>query len=582
MRYLYLLFCFLLVFVLCLPFNAFGFTETKSYILITQEDISKLGAGTIQDVLNIVPGVNAGETSISIRGISKVRVVLDGKTINDPTSSHGGVKWEHVSLASVESVKVYRNSGSASFGSDASGGVIVITSKEKNDTSGFVKTYYGSYNTFYTYLSCQSRIDKLSLSAATGIDRTFGFRPNSKKKKIMIHGDAAFVVDTETKFSFSAGKISEKRGSPGLDAYPTPLASYEYDLFSTLLTVELPGFTNKLSYTDATKKNTNPAKNLDKELRIEKIRDELLKTVSWDLPVNLAIGSGYEMEKFESTGFSDGKEHNIWVNTILSKQFDSITIGKAPLEISLGARLEKYSEFGSYFSPELNLGIQNKVWKVRLGCSQTHNMPSFYQRYYESTSVKANPFLAPEQADNISLGFSHRPCSRISYDISLFYNQITDRITFLRKGPVGSYVNLGRVIYKGVDVSVDALLLKHLKLKTTYTYLDAKDKETGLFLSSKSRHKARANLVYNPDNPFSFRLSVKYASKVYANKANTKKLDAYTLGNFRIEYKQKFFNMENPLTIFAEVKNITDEFFLYPDGYSAAPRTWIAGFKARF
>lgn len=577
--------------VLCLfftsivvPATVFGFTETKSYILITEDDIARLSAGKIQTVLNMVPGVNAGDSSISIRGINRVKVVLDGKIINDPTSSHGGVKWESVSLQAIESIKVYKNSGGAAFGNNASGGAIVINTREQNETSGFVQSYFGNFDTFHTYLSCQSRVDKFSLSAATGYDKTDGFKPNSDKEKTLIQGDLSFSPDDETRFSVFASKISEDRGSSGLNAYPTPEARYSYDLFTGLFTADVWGFTNRLSYTDARKNNINPVKNLDKVLCIEKIREELTRQVPWDLlniQGDLVLGGGFEKATATSTGFSARDEINEWGFATLSTQLDSMPVD-LPVQISLGLRFENFSGFDGYFSPEFTAGIQKNGWRARINLSRTHNIPSFYQRYFQSSSMLPNPDLTPEQADNMSLSLSWEIFSNITLDLSPFYNRITDRITYIRNGPTGSYVNLGKVTYKGLDISCDMKLWKDLKLKTTYTYLEAKDDNTGLFITSKSKHRALANLVYNPANPFCLRLSVKYVSKVFSNKANTKEIDGYTTGSMRMEYQKKIFRMGEPVTFFVEVKNITDKFYLYADGYSAPPRTWITGVQVKF
>ena len=49
-----------------------------------------------------------------------------------------------------------------------------------------------------------------------------------------------------------------------------------------------------------------------------------------------------------------------------------------------------------------------------------------------------------------------------------------------------------------------------------------------------------------------------------------------------MEYQRKFFSMGEPVTFFVEVKNITDEFYLYADGYLALPRTWVTGVRIKF
>jgi len=81
----------------------------------------------IADVLNQVPGIKAGDTSVAIRGSYKVKVMLDGRSINDPTSSHGSVKFDLISIETVEKNEIHKGKGALKYGDDASGGVILIS-----------------------------------------------------------------------------------------------------------------------------------------------------------------------------------------------------------------------------------------------------------------------------------------------------------------------------------------------------------------------------------------------------------------------------------------------------------------------
>ncbi len=66
-------------------------------------------------------------------------MILDGRTINDPTSSFGGVKWEAVPLKRISKIEVIKGGSSIVHGDNASGGVIIITSKQINDFIGFME-----------------------------------------------------------------------------------------------------------------------------------------------------------------------------------------------------------------------------------------------------------------------------------------------------------------------------------------------------------------------------------------------------------------------------------------------------------
>ena len=107
------------VFLLVRP----GYAQTNGdIIIITGEDISRMQANTMADVLNQVAGITAGESSVGIHGSYKVKVFLDGRPINDPTSSHGGINWNLVNLEQVEEMRILQGKGSVRYGQGAAGG----------------------------------------------------------------------------------------------------------------------------------------------------------------------------------------------------------------------------------------------------------------------------------------------------------------------------------------------------------------------------------------------------------------------------------------------------------------------------
>ena len=63
--------------------------DESDKIVITAEDIKRMNVRTVTELLNQIPGVRAGESSVNLRGTYKVRVLLDGRSINDPLFRHG-------------------------------------------------------------------------------------------------------------------------------------------------------------------------------------------------------------------------------------------------------------------------------------------------------------------------------------------------------------------------------------------------------------------------------------------------------------------------------------------------------------
>ncbi len=114
--------------------------------VITQEDIRRSGATNIPDLLRMAPGVdvaqiNANVWAITIRGFNdryadKVLVLIDGRSVYNPSFS--GVFWEaqDVPLDDIERIEVIRGPGGTIWGANAMNGVINIITKSARETRG--------------------------------------------------------------------------------------------------------------------------------------------------------------------------------------------------------------------------------------------------------------------------------------------------------------------------------------------------------------------------------------------------------------------------------------------------------------
>jgi iron complex outermembrane receptor protein len=111
---------------------------------------SQSGLANLPEVLRLVPGLYVGRISarkwaISARGFSfefsnKLLVLIDGRTVYNPTLS--GVYWDaqDIMLEDVERIEVIRGPGAAVWGANAVNGVINITTKSAKETQGSLLT----------------------------------------------------------------------------------------------------------------------------------------------------------------------------------------------------------------------------------------------------------------------------------------------------------------------------------------------------------------------------------------------------------------------------------------------------------
>src|SRR3984957_19265515 len=123
--------------------------------VITQDDIRRSGATNIPDLLRLAPGVDVAQVdanrwAISIRGFSdqhanKVLVLIDGRSVYNPSFS--GVFWDtiDVPLEDIERIEVIRGPGGTVWGANAVNGVInIITMKASSTQGGLITAGGGS------------------------------------------------------------------------------------------------------------------------------------------------------------------------------------------------------------------------------------------------------------------------------------------------------------------------------------------------------------------------------------------------------------------------------------------------------
>ncbi|MCR1816597.1 TonB-dependent receptor plug domain-containing protein [Aliarcobacter butzleri] len=119
---------------------------SASVVVITKEDIEKISATTLKDVLDKVPSINAqfgrfphasalSKGAISIRGVGPngTLILLDGKRLSGETEQP--YEMSRIPASMIERIEIVKGSMSTLYGSDAIGGVINIITKQNIDTN---------------------------------------------------------------------------------------------------------------------------------------------------------------------------------------------------------------------------------------------------------------------------------------------------------------------------------------------------------------------------------------------------------------------------------------------------------------
>jgi iron complex outermembrane receptor protein len=535
-------------------------------IVVTAEEIIEMNVRNIVELLNRIPGVNAGSSSVSLQGSSMVRVLLDGRSINNPLSGHRSVKWSLVSINDIEKIEIYKGGGTV-FGDDGSGGVILIKTKKLDEGKGIVEIFGGNFDTLDYNVSYRKNIEPFGIGLSAGRYKTGGFRENDDEEERRAAAKLSYSPSEDYSYDLSMDFASEDSGRPGLPAFPTPRSRYEGETFGSSLICRMRDLKSDTHFSHFRSENRNPDSGLETILNGWSLSEGLKRKIA-----GIGTGANFEVSEVSGNKVDTRQEEEYGIYLTKDYSFEGV-----PLTLNGGLRWTYYSEFDHAVNPEIKLGFNKNDFGALAAVTKTNNTPTPFQRYYESSSTLPNPDLGMEKAMNYSVTFSYNPEKQFESNIIVFYNKVKDRITYVRgESGTGRYENFGKVTLEGAEISCKWKPLALLEMSPSYTYLSAKDDETGRWLPCKPRHRMKFDMRYKPVTDLSLNLNTEYVSKQYSRSDNTESVSEYFVADIRADYYW------GDIRLFAEIDNVFDRDYMHGDGYPASPLAWKIGLSYEF
>jgi len=196
--------------------------------IITAEDIQAMGAQTLDEVLDAVPGVHAQPSTLtagsvySIRGMNtsqtpQVLILLNGQRISSDLGSSIFPSSGVINVKNIARVEVVRGPGSAVYGADAFSGVINIVTKSARDLNGGqVGIRGGSFDTRNVWAQYGKRYDHKWEFALN-----FEYMDQGADTSRMVYSDSQSGLDAlfGTSASLTPGHIDRRYRSTTYNAY---------------------------------------------------------------------------------------------------------------------------------------------------------------------------------------------------------------------------------------------------------------------------------------------------------------------------------------------------------------------------
>lgn len=593
----------------------------SSFTLLDPAALEDRQTRVVSDILRDVPGVSisrsggvGGFTQLRLRGTeaNHTLVLIDGIEASDPFL--GEFDFATLIADDVARIEVLRGQQSATYGSDAIGGVVHYITASGADAPGL-----------------RGRIDAGSFGTVTGAARIGG-----------VAGGLDYTVSGA--FLDTDGTPSARRGIGNRD-----LASSNHQLSGKLAYALAPNFrlmaTGRYSRLEA---DTNPqdfdftsptygfvvdgADSLTSRSFLGLLRAELdLLDDRWTHAATIQLNDTHRASRTDGGLTSDnrGERFKAAYDTTLRfgadalahavtlaadferERFRSVAVfapsaandGRSTDNLGLVAeydlRIGDRAGFGASLRHDANNRFDDATtWRVRGSYALTDALrvraaagsgiknPTNYELFgFDPASFIGNPDLKPEKSQGIEAGIDLSLADdRLTLATTLFRSVLRDEIyTIFTPAFVATPANREtRSRQRGIELAVRALPAPGWRVDLAYTYLDAI--EAGAEEVRRPPHIGSANLTWRePSDRFGATLTARYNGKTFdSNFTNLPlgprvRLDEYVLVNFAADVK-----LAPRVELFGRIENLFDRTYEDVFTYRAPGRGAFAGIRAGF
>lgn len=191
--------------------------------VITKQEIERLSATDLSQVLRRVPGVQVsntnGKTSVSMRGISaeqagsNVLVLVDGQRLNKTDLASPDI--DTINIIDIERIEIIQGAGSSLYGDQAVAGVINIITRSGKKQTKTLRYAQGSFEQKQAAANLGFQLDEQWSVVLKGNKKTTdNYRDHNELKNNQL-GAELFYQDNQQQWRFSHRTRNETQQTPG-------------------------------------------------------------------------------------------------------------------------------------------------------------------------------------------------------------------------------------------------------------------------------------------------------------------------------------------------------------------------------
>ncbi len=568
-------------------------TEMGSSVhVMTAEDIQRMGYDFLIDVLASAPGVTVnqngafgGSATLRIRGAASEQtlVLVDGVTVNDPSSPGSGFNFARLDPENIERVEILKGPQSTLWGSDAIGGVVSITTKRPQPgLGGGVFFEQGSFSTsrgggeisvanqWADFRLGLQHTDSDGISKAdenNGNDEEDGY----KSTVINFSGGlnlprditldlSVLSTDADTEFdSFASGAQGSVGDGDELS---------KTDELNTQLSLNVPLLDGRLlntfiaGYTDIERRNFSggvASFSADGERQLWRYQGQF--------KINDAHKLGFGAEREENEANDNDSTIDGIYGLYEVRPLEALTL-------TFGLRSDDIENVGRETTGRVAAAYQlSDQVTLRGSWGEGFKAPTLFQQtFFCCGAVAPNENLQPEESDAFDVGLDWRSNNGEHYVSLTYFDQDTKNLINFSFA-AGGYENIAQTESKGAELSFGYGVNQWLRLDGSYGYTDATD-DSGAPLLRVPEHSGEVQLTMNPIPDLRVSLLARYNGEEQdraVEVADWWRVDV--AANYQIAPR---------VEVFARIENLFDEEYQQILGYGTPGLSGSAGVRLRF
>lgn len=525
--------------------------------VITNEEIKNLSSLTLPELLSkesdltvTNSGSNGTNASLFLRGTdsSHTLVLLDGIVMNDPSNPNRQFDIGRLSLNNIERIEILKGSQGLLYGSNAIGGVLVISTKKAQSNSLKGESYfdYGSFKTVNTGANFQKKIlEHVGLSFGVDLMSTEGFSAADSKQNINADKDGSKRIscdlgsfldlskntklETSLRYSHSSTEVDKGGGAGSDDPNDYQIDEELYSKIQILKNWEGGDAQTKLSY------------NLTKHFRLFNVLYDSQHTeVSHTLNIGdlhtLSLNHTYYINEFLTQNFNIDFQNETDQANRLNQNISTFLYHQIELTkniFNFGLRLDHNKYFDNHFTYKLAASHQFDSSLIKLSHSTGFRAPSLSQLF---TPQYGNIYLTPETSQSVETSFEKQWANPLKSTSTVFFTKLNNRLSYNPNTLINS--NKGNAEIYGVE-NLLAIKWSHpFTQNLSFTAMKTRDLSTNAKLPRRPDFNLKNIFTYQSQYGHLIGYEFSYVSKRgdVDNLGNNVLMSSYFISNINYRY----------------------------------------------